>query len=116
MSSLPPILPQLLGDTATVRAEVPDSTYEHEYAEPVTWERVRLDTNVQTFDSEWAQAHNLTAVLYVDAVLSSPAEPPALRSKVSVERGGRTFTGVVVSVQELCDDFGMVHHWEVGLS
>lgn len=116
MSALPPILPQLLGDTATVCAEVDDSTYEHEYGEPVTWEHVRLDTNVQAFDSEWAQAHNLGAVLYVDAVLSSPAEPPAMRSRVTVERRGRTYEGVVVGVQELCDDFGMVHHWEVGLT
>lgn len=115
MSTLPPILPQLLGDTATVRAEDETSTYEHELLEPETWERVRLDTDAQAVDAEWAHDSQLSAVLYVDAVLSSPARPPELRSHVTVTRNGRTYKGIVRDVRELCDDYGQVHHWEVGL-
>lgn len=116
MSALPPILPQLLGDTATVEAEDTSSTYEREYLEPVTWEHVRLDTDAQAIDSTWAHDAGLSAVLYVDAVLSAPRLPPPLRARVSVTRGGRTYKGIVRDVRELTDDYGQVHHWEVGLA
>lgn len=116
MSALPPILPQLLGDTAVVRAEDPSSAYEHKYLEPATWYHVRLDTDAQSIDSQWAHDSQLSAVLYVDSVLSSPARPPELHSEVRVERDGHTYRGIVRDIRELCDDYGQTHHWEVGLS
>ena len=88
MSALPPIVPYLLGDPA----------------------------QVSPADSVGAHDSGITATLYVDATLSDPPRPPAMRSLVEVSRpGGIAFQGTVRDIRELTDDYGQIHHWEVGL-
>lgn len=110
-----PIPLWLLGDEATVRPYDTESDYKSHYLEPVAYTRVRLDTAMGATDSPWADEADVDAVLFVDAVNSSPAKAPSLRDKVEVVRGSATWSGTVRRVRECIDEGSHIHHWEVGL-
>lgn len=110
-----PIPAYLLRDTATVWAEDLSTAYGNHWLDPVTYENVRLDTAINASETTWANEGDVTAVLFIDAVRSTPPQPPALRSRVSVVRGASTWEGTVRSVRECIDEGNHIHHWEVGL-
>ena len=100
-----PIPRAALPDTMTVRAPLPDGTYD----EPELICYVRFERTQKVSDDDHGSADAGGGTVFVDAVNSVGAFEVAVGSRVAV--GGRSMH--VAKVERLEDLFGRVHHWEI---
>lgn len=104
-----PIPRRLLADTATFSAPDASARWAGGFGEPVEWDRVRVELDVDSVGVRWADDARPSCVVYVDAANSRPAAPPALGSLAEVAG----LTGTVTAVRPRCGLGGHPHHWEV---
>ena len=105
MRSIRPIPRSALPDMMTVRAPLPDGTYD----EPELICNVRFERTQKVSDDEHRSADADGGTVFVDAVNSVGAFEVEAGSRVAV--GGRSM--YVIEVRRCEDLLGRVHHWEI---
>lgn len=108
-----PLPRRLLRQTATVRVPK-DSTYGGEYEDAVTITRVRFDATASIRATEYQLQAPVKGVLFIDPKVSGNAFAIPAGSLVSVD--GEIAEATVHDCEEIRDDRGRVHHWEVVLA
>ena len=105
MKSIRPIPRAALPDVMTVRAPLPDGTYD----EPELICNVRFERTQSVSDDYHRSADAGAGTVFVDAVNSIEAFDVPAGSRVAV--GGQS---LFVREVHRCEDlFGRVHHWEI---
>lgn len=107
-----PIPRCLLHDTVTFAAPKTSDRWAGGFEEPETWERVRVEVDVDSVGVRWADDARPSCVIFIDARNSNPAKPPALGSQANVAG----LTGTVRAIRPRCAFGSAPHHWEVDVA
>lgn len=105
MRSIRPIPRSALPDTMTVRAPLPDGTFE----EPQIIANVRFERTQKVSGDDHRGSDAGQGTVFVDAVNSIGAFDVPAGSRIAVS--GHSM--MVAESHACCDLFGRVHHWEL---
>lgn len=118
---LKPIPAKILRSTATVSVCNSTDLYQNQVYTTYTVKRVHLQPTERIVKSPTNTDLQLSAILFVDCRISSPALDWRALLDAAHDKGGDmrvTVRGVTYTVQTadgLRDDTDRLHHWEIGL-
>ncbi len=116
---LRPIPPRILRSTATVEVCSGTDLYQNQTYDTYTVKRVHIQPTEKIVKTVTNTDQQLSAVLFVDARISSPALDWRALLEQAHEKGGdmrvtiRGVTYTVAAADGLRDDTDRLHHWEI---
>lgn len=118
---LRPIPPRILRSTATVVVCNGTDIYQSQTYTTYTVKRVHIQPTERIVKTRTNTDQQLSAVLFVDARISSPSLDWRAMLETAHNLGGdmrvtiRGITYTVASADGLRDDTDRLHHWEIGM-